>query len=147
MTKAQRTGLMSSLRQDWATPSQLFETLNREFQFALDVCATADTAKCRRYIDKAEDATGCNWEQLSCGQACWMNPPYGRDIGRWIEKASREARLGCTVVALLPARTDTSWFHAYILGKCEIRFLRGRLEFDGTKRARAPFPSMIVIFR
>ncbi len=146
-TATQRRAMMSSFRSDWATPFQIFEHLNREFSFVLDVCATANTCKTQRYIDKAEDALSRNWEAIAIGQACWMNPPYGRSIGDWIEKAHREAKLGATVIALLPARTDTSWFHDYCLKASEIRFLRGRLCFDDDRRKRAPFPSMIVVFR
>jgi hypothetical protein len=75
-----------------------------------------------------------------------MNPPYGREIGKWIKKAYEESLNGCTVVCLLPSRTDTRWFWDYILGKAEIRFIKGRLKFGGHKNA-APFPSMIVIYR
>lgn len=140
-------GMMSSIRTDWATPRQLFEMLHHEFDFVLDVCATAQTALCGRWIHKGEDALSQNWETLSLGGSIWMNPPYGRKVGHWIEKALRESATS-TVVCLLPARTDTSWFHDYCL-KGEVRFLRGRLYFDDNHSpgSRAPFPSMLVIFR
>lgn len=140
-------GLTSSVRMDWATPRALFEMLDREFHFRLDVCATSKTATAPRYIDKAEDALAQDWGNLVANEPCWMNPPYGRKLGDWVEKAYREAQLGTTVVCLLPARTDTRWFHDYCM-KSEIRFLRGRLSFDDQAgRGRAPFPSMIVVFR
>ena len=79
-------------------------------------------------------------------ETVWCNPPYGREIGKWVEKAYNESLAGVTVVMLLPARTDTKWFHDYIYGKAEIRFVRGRLKFGDSKNS-APFPSMVIIFR
>lgn len=136
---------MSGIRQDWATPWRLFEMLDKEFHFTLDVCADDSNAKCKEYFSR--DALDRPWVPLEDG-AVWCNPPYGRVIGKWVEKAYRETRQYGTVVMLLPARTDTQWFHEYVLkAGAEIRFLRGRLNFDDTKRAAAPFPSMLVIFR
>lgn len=143
ITEQQRKGMMSSLRHDWATPRSLFEMLNREFRFTLDVCAQPDTAVCDEFF--CSTALDRDWKPIERG-AVWCNPPYGAGIGKWIEKGQRESRHGNTVVMLLPARTDTQWFHAYCL-KAEIRFLCGRLSFDNQKRGRAPFPSMLVIFR
>jgi len=122
----------------WETPQDLFDKLNEVYRFTLDVCATADNAKCERYFTPIEDGLSQDWN----GETCWMNPPYGRVIGKWIKKASGA---NAVVVALLPARTDTRWFHDYIYGKAEILFLRGRLKFGGAKHG-APFPSMLVIF-
>lgn len=140
-------GMMSSIRQDWATPRVLFAMLDKEFHFGLDACATAETATCVEYL--TEDSLLRPWIAPP-GQAIYVNPPYGRGVGNWIEKAFRESRLtGSTVVMLLPARTDTSWFHSYCL-RGEIRFLRGRLNFDDKRSprgGRCPFPSMLVIFR
>jgi len=140
-------GMMSSLRHDWATPRALFHVLDEEFHFTLDVCATAETAVCEEYF--SEGALDRLWVPVNDG-AVWCNPPYGRRIGDWVEKAWREScslHRGISIVLLLAARTDTQWFHEYCL-KGEIRFLRGRLSFDDQKlRGRAPFPSMIVIFR
>ena len=141
-------GMFSSIRSDWATPRQLFEMLHQEFNFTLDVCATRDNLPVEdiEYFDyRITDALSRQWMPLINGSV-WCNPPYGRKVGFWIEKAYREAKeLGVTVVMLLPARTDTSWWHDYCM-KGEIRFLRGRLSFDEKKRGRAPFPSAIVIF-
>lgn len=138
--------MMSSLRQDWATPRQLFEMLDREFHFGLDLCATAETSQALRYL--SEGSLDLDWVDLAWGKPLWMNPPYGRKIGRWIHKALQASRAGVTIVCLLPARTDTSWFHDYCL-KGQIRFLRGRLRFDDkpSRLGRCPFPSMLVIFR
>jgi len=136
------SGMTSSVRLDWATPRQLYRVLDGEFHFTLDVCATHETATCEEWFG----ASGLDhpWVPVREG-AVWCNPPYGSAIGKWIEKAHRDSLLyHQTVVMLLPARTDTQWFHAYCL-RGEIRFLRGRLYFDDGN-GRAPFPSMIVIF-
>lgn len=130
----------SSELQDWETPQYLFDGLNAEFGFEVDVCATAETAKCRKYYSCEEDGLSKTW-----GGSCWMNPPYGREIESWMKKAVESARKGALVVCLVPARTDTRWWHRYAtLG--EIRYLRGRLKF-GKATNSAPFPSAIVIFR
>lgn len=138
--------MFSSAKQDWETPQELFNELDREFRFALDVCATNDNSKCGCYITPEQNSLRQEWAILSRGRACWMNPPYGREIGKWVKKAYEESLRGCTVVCLLPARTDTRWFHDYIYGVAEVRFIRGRLKFGGAKNS-APFPSMIVVFR
>jgi len=134
--------LFSSVKTEWETPQELFDRLNEEFRFTLDVCATAENAKCKRFFSPDQDGLKQSWE----GEICWMNPPYGREIGKWVRKAYRESLKGATVVCLLPARTDTSWFHDYIYGRAEIRFLRGRLKFGSAKNS-APFPNMIAIYR
>lgn len=131
--------MFSSQTDNWATPQGLFDELNKEFSFTIDVCANSDNAKCRRYYTKAQDGLKQNWD----GENVFCNPPYGREIGKWVKKASESNTL---VVMLLPARTDTKWFHEYIYNKAEVRFLKGRLKF-GNSTNSAPFPSMIVIFR
>lgn len=128
----------SSKRIDWETPPDLFDELDAEFSFDLDVCALPENAKCAKYFTPEDDGLDQEWTGT-----CWMNPPYGREIKRWIKKASES---GVAVVCLLPARTDTAWFHDYILGRAEIRFLRGRLRFVGATSS-APFPSMVVVFK
>ena len=140
------TGLMSSNSSEWETPQNLFNELDAEFHFTLDPCATPENAKCDQYITKEFDGLGISWSDYSGG--IFMNPPYGREIGKWIKKAWEESQKGALVVCLLPARTDTKWFHDYCI-RGEIRFLRGRLYFtdQNGKNGRAPFPSMIVIFR
>lgn len=120
----------------WETPQAFFEELNREFHFETDVCALQENAKCDRFFSPETDGLSQEW----FGH-CWCNPPYGRRIGKWVEKAATSEAL---TVMLLPARTDTAWFHDYCLGR-EIRFIRGRIKFGGAKY-NAPFPSMIVIF-
>lgn len=122
----------------WETPQDFFDRLNDEFHFDLDVCALAENAKCERYFTPSMDGLNQKWTGT-----VWCNPPYGRQIAKWVKKA---AESDCTVVMLIPARTDTRWFHDYIYGKAEIRFLRGRLKFGGAKW-NAPFPCMVVIWR
>lgn len=132
----------SSKTDNWATPQWLFDQLNEEFHFTLDVCADSQNAKCARYFTREQDGLSEEW-----AGTVWCNPPYGRTIGLWVKKVAEfVASGGGLAVMLLPARTDTRWFHDYIYGKAEIRFLRGRLRF-GDATENAPFPSMIVIFR
>ena len=135
-------GMYSSNTDEWGTPQKLFDELNERFDFDVDVCANAENAKCRRYFSKEEDGLKQDWTQF---KTCWMNPPYGRQIGSWIEKAYEASLHGTTVVCLLPSRTDTRWFHDYCV-KGDITFIKGRLKFNDGK-VPAPFPSMIVIFR
>ncbi len=134
-------GMMSAVRTDWATPQTLYRMLDREFHFQLDACASAATATCEQWF--GADALSLDWAPVT-----WCNPPYGRAVGGWVEKAHREAQRGNTVVMLLPARTDTQWFHDYCV-RHEIRFLRGRLNFDDkpNRLGHCPFPSMVVVFR
>ncbi len=127
----------SSKSDMWATPQDLFDELNREFHFTLDVCASEENHKCERYFTLGDDGLSQDWDGV-----CWMNPPYGRSIGAWVKKAAESS---CKVVCLLPARTDTAWWHDYCIKSGIIRFLRGRLKFGGHKN-NAPFPSAIVIF-
>lgn len=131
------SGLFTSNTPEWATPQDFFDKLDSEFHFDLDVCATAENAKCKRFFTKEQDGLSQQW-----GGVIYMNPPYGREIVKWVKKCSE---YNGTAVALLPARTDTRWFHDYIYGKAEIRFIKGRLKFGGSKNS-APFPSMVVIF-
>ena len=130
--------MFSSKTDMWATPKDFFEKINLEFNFDLDVCAIPENAKCEKFFSPEQDGLKQEW----VGK-CWMNPPYGREIGKWVKKAYESKTL---VVALLPARTDTKWFHEYIYGKAEIRFIKGRLKFGGSSNS-APFPSMLVIWR
>jgi len=134
---------LSSKKMDWETPQDFFDELDKEFEFNLDVCASKENKKCHNYFSKENDALKQDWNLIG-NDWKWMNPPYGREIGKWIKKASEERK----VVALIPARTDTKYFHEYIYNKpnVEIRFIKGRLKFSGAKSS-APFPSMIVIFR
>jgi phage N-6-adenine-methyltransferase len=132
-------GLYSSKESTWETPQDLFDRLNEEFHFDIDVCASVENNKCTNFYSKEDDGLSKEWSG-----SCWMNPPYGKEIGLWVKKAS-EIENGI-VVCLLPARTDTKYFHEYIYNKAEIRFIKGRLKFSNSKNS-APFPSMIVVFR
>ena len=135
--------LYSSKEEKWATPQDFFDKLNDEFHFTLDAAASSDNAKCANYFTEEQDGLVQSWG----GHTVWCNPPYCRKTGLWVKKAYEEhQRTGCTVVMLLPSRTDVRWFHDYILGKAEIRFIKGRLKFGGSKNS-APFPSIVVIYR
>jgi len=134
-------GLMSSKTPEWSTPKSLFNSLNAEFgPFDLDPCATDENAKCRKFYTKKDDGLRQEWT----GRV-FMNPPYGREIGAWMKKALESARLGALVVCLVPARTDTAWWHNYA-SMGQVRFIRGRLKF-GDSSGSAPFPSAVVIFK
>jgi phage N-6-adenine-methyltransferase len=138
-------GLFTSKTPEWSTPQDLFDELNKEFDFDVDVCATKENAKCEKYFTKEDDGLEHSWHLYNC---CWCNPPYGRQIADWVRKAYYLKGYGrAKIVMLLPARTDTKWFHDYIYNQSnvEIRFLKGRLKFGDSKNS-APFPSMIVIF-
>lgn len=148
--------LLSSKSNEWETPIDLFEALNSEFGFTIDAAATSENAKLPRYFTQSDDGLSKSWK----GERVWCNPPYGREIGRWIEKAATcDADL---VVLLIPARTDTKAWHEFILNKAEVRFIRGRLKFTksgggkesssvsvrtGRVSIYATFPSAIVIFK
>jgi len=131
----------SSSKDDWGTPSSLFKTLDGHFGFTLDVCATAENAKCRRFLTLADDGLSQDWRGI-----CWMNPPYGRQIEHWVAKAKASADDGAMVVCLLPSRTDTRWWHEYVMQAAKIYFIKGRLRFQGATNS-APFPSAIVVFQ
>lgn len=135
------TEVMFSSKTDmWATPQDFFDKLNEEFNFTVDVCAIPENAKCEKFFTPEINGLKQEWTGV-----CWCNPPYGREICKWVEKAYIASTWGATVVMLLPARTDTKWFHEYIYNKAEIRFIKGRLKF-GNSKTSAPFPSMVVIF-
>ena len=134
--------LFSRDSDEWETPAELFEILNDEFHFTLDACATDDNHKVDKYFTKMDDGLKQDWS----GYRVFCNPPYS-EIGKWVKKAYYEGlKAGTLVCLLIPARTDTRWFHDYILHRSEIRFIKGRLRFSGSKW-NAPFPSMVVIFR
>lgn len=139
--------MFSSKTDQWATPQDFFDKLNEEFHFTLDPCADEFNHKCEQYYTKEQDGLSIYWggwkERVFC------NPPYGREIGKWVARCYRHAKSdGGLAVMLIPARTDTKWFHDYIYNKpnVEIRFIKGRLKFGDSKNS-APFPSMVVIFR
>ena len=132
--------MFSSKTDQWSTPKDFFKTLNDEFDFTLDPCADELNHKCEKYYTKEQNGLIQSWK----GERVFCNPPYGSTIKDWVKKcAESDAEL---VVMLIPARTDTKYFHEYIYNKSEIRFIKGRLKFGNSKNS-APFPSMLVIFR
>ena len=135
--------LFSSANDVWATPQDLFDELNREFNFNLDPCALPENAKCEKYFTPAINGLLQCWG----GYTVFCNPPYGRQIYDWVKKCYQESKKpNTTVVMLIPARTDTKYFHEFIYHQAkEIRFIKGRLKFGSAKNS-APFPSMIVVF-
>ncbi len=136
--------MFSSRTDQWETPKDFYDNLNSEFGFTLDPCADENNHKCKKYFTKENDGLSQCWN----GERVFCNPPYGREIGAWVRKCYLHSKAGNGIaVMLIPARTDTKWFHEYIYNKnnVEIRFLKGRLKFGGSKNS-APFPSMIVIF-
>ena len=130
----------SSNSNEWYTPKDLFDKLDKEFQFTLDPCCTELSALCKKFYTVLDNGLEQDWS----GDTVFMNPPYGREIKDWIKKAYTESKRGATVVCLIPARTDTAYWHDYCC-KGEVRFLRGRLSFSN--KGTAPFPSAVVIFR
>jgi phage N-6-adenine-methyltransferase len=132
-------GMFSSNTDLWATPQSFFNKLNEEFKFDLDVCANANNHKCETYFNQQINGLKQKWTGT-----CWMNPPYGREIVKWVKKAYEESLKGSTIVCLLPSRTDTKWWHDYCM-KGEVRLVKGRLKFGDSKNS-APFPSAVVIF-
>ena len=130
-------GLFTSTTDLWETPQDFFDKLNQEFKFNTDVCATKENHKCYNYYTKETNGLNQDWTGV-----CWMNPPYGRDIIKWVAKAYNSNSI---VVCLVPARTDTKWWHEYCMKAKEIRLVRGRLKFGESKNS-APFPSAVVVF-
>ena len=136
--------LFSSSSIEWETPQWLFDALNARFHFTIDVCATSETAKCTRFFSletHEDDGLFVSW----AGERCWMNPPYGREIAQWVDKARSEAERGALVVGLLPARTDARWWQQHVQGHADVRFIAGRLKF-GNAKSSAPFPSAIAVW-
>lgn len=134
------SGMTSSNTDEWATPQALFDKLNETFHFTLDPCATPENAKCAKFYTKEQDGLKQDWG----GEIIWCNPPYGREIGKWVQKCAEHRGVA---VMLIPARTDTKWWHQHIANNlsADVRFIRGRLKFGNAKNS-APFPSAIVIF-
>ena len=145
--------MFSNKNNAWCTPRDFFNKLNLEFNFTLDPCCMPKSALCSKYYTPLEDGLKQDWR----GEIVFVNPPYGKQIGKWVEKSYLESlKLNTIVVMLIPSRTDTRYFHNFIYNKSEIRFLKGRLKFidmdfegkeEDRKLSPAPFPSMIVIFK
>lgn len=134
---------MSSKTDNWATPQDFFDKLNEEFRFTLDPCADSENHKCDLFFTREQNGLNQDWG----GHTVFCNPPYGREIADWVKYAYEQSQKpDTTVVMLIPARTDTRYFHEYIYNKAEIRFIRGRLKF-GDATSAAPFPSMVVVYR
>lgn len=131
----------SSKSNEWTTPQDFFDMLNDEFAFTLDAAATSENAKCVNYYDVETDALSQCWRGT-----VWLNPPYGRKIGKWIRKAWEESQRGVEVVVLMPVRSDTPYWHDYVMRAAEVRLVRGRLRFSDSS-ASAPFPCCVVVFR
>lgn len=132
----------AAYRPDWATPPDLFAKYDAEFHFTLDAAASAANAKCLLYFDREKDGLVHSWGS----HVVWCNPPYGASLAVWVAKAAHAAQHGATVCLLIPARTDTRWWHQYIEGRAEVRFIKGRIRFVGAPY-NAPFPSCLVVMR
>ena len=143
MDRSTQVVMFSSKTGNWATPQEFFDKLDWRFgPFTLDPCASISNTKCTNFYTEAEDGLSKNWE----GFTSFVNPPYGRGIEKWIEKAYKESQKPDTkVVMLIPARTDTRYWHDYVMKASEIYFVKGRLKF-GDSANSAPFPSAVVVF-
>lgn len=128
------------IKTDYETPDYIFDPLNEEFGFTLDVAATPENAKTKRFFTKEHDGLSQKWEGV-----CWMNPPFGREMKKWVKKAFDEWQTGCTVVCLLPVRSNTAWWHDYVM-KGEVRFIRGEVKFKGHNNGLW-LPMAIIVFR
>ena len=132
----------SSKTNEWATPQCFFDRLDAEFNFTLDPCSDGLNAKCGKFYTQEDDGLTQSWT----GERVFMNPPYGRVIGDWVRKAYEESQKGALIVALTPARTDTRYWHDYVMKADEIRLVKGRIKFgDGSNSA--PFPSAVVVWQ
>ena len=139
--------LFSSANCEWETPPELFKELDERFHFTLDVASTDQNALCERHYTKEQNGLIHGWQ--TGGGSVWCNPPYGKDIKAWVRKAWEESQTGQVIVMLIPARTDTAWFHDYIYHKANVVFLRGRLHYglNGVRAVNnAAFPSMLAIY-
>ena len=145
MKEGELKTMFSSKTPEWGTPQAFFDKLNEKYNFTLDPCGNENNHKCAKYFSVEDDGLSQNWG----GHKVFMNPPYGRKQKDWIEKAFQEGeKSGTTVVALVPARTDTKAWHNYCMKASEIRFVKGRLKFgQGTSKTNsAPFPSAVIVF-
>lgn len=135
-------GMLTSKTDEWETPQDFFDEWNRQFHFTLDACANEKNHKCNKYYTKEDNGLLKDWG----GEIVWCNPPYGKNISEWVKKCHIECqKKGTIIVALLPARTDTKWFHEYVYHEALTYFVKGRLKFSNSKNS-APFPSMVCIW-
>jgi phage N-6-adenine-methyltransferase len=125
---------------EWETPKDFFQLINHVFKFNIDVCATKENTKCKRYFTPEVDGLAQQWTGT-----VWCNPPYGHDVVKWVKKAHESHKQGTTIVMLLPSRTDTRWIHKYVFGSAQVIFLKGRLKFENSDSS-APFPSILAIW-
>jgi len=141
----------SSASNEWRTPPAFFKALDQEFGFDLDAAATEHNALCQRFISYSQNSLATDWHAIgSTKPTVWLNPPYGRQVGKWIAKAILEASLGCAVVVLTMACTDTRWFKQAWEAASEVRLVSGRLSFltvDGKKAGTAPKGSAVFVFK
>jgi phage N-6-adenine-methyltransferase len=150
VTQGFTSGMRSSLDDTWSTPRDFFEKLHTEFNFTLDAAALRSSAVVPNYLGPdheygwRHDALTVDWVGASEGGAVWLNPPYGREIAKFMKKANEESKKGITVVCLVPARTDTNWWWDNVIMH-EVRFIKGRLKFGG--KNSAPFPSAVVVMK
>ena len=149
--------MLSSASNEWRTPQALYDVLHDEFRFTLDAAATADNAKCDKYITAEDDALTLDWHAITPGYwrqtgdrtvSVWCNPPYGRGVGKWVKKAYEESLKGCCVVVLVMARVDTLWWHHWATKAAEIRLIKGRVWFEHDDKAQcaSPSPSAVLVF-
>ena len=139
---ALQKAMVSSKSNEWETPQALFDELNAEFHFTLDPCATQNNAKCPRFYTQKDNGLKQSW----ANEVVFMNPPYGGNTGKWIEKAWYESQNGAVVVCLIICGTDRSYWHDYIFPYAsEIRWLRGRIAF-GNAKSTAPFANAVLVF-
>jgi phage N-6-adenine-methyltransferase len=131
-----------SMRHDYETPKEFYQELNDEFHFDLDPCTTTNNLNCRYYFTEEEDGLKQDWKQ----RTAFVNPPYGDQLKKWAKKCYEEWGKGSTIVLLIPARTQTNWFHNYIYGKAEIRFIKTGIQFVNTK-GKTKFPFLLAIFK
>ena len=143
MKKHDAKVLFSSKSMEWATPKPFFNKLNEQFNFTLDPCAQSHHALCSRYFTAEEDGLKQDWQ----GHRVFVNPPYGRGIKEWVRKCYEEStKKDTTVVMLIPSRTDTKYWHDYVMKADELHLIKGRIKFGGGTNS-APFPSAVVVFR
>lgn len=136
----------SSETNEWETPDELFSILDCFFRFTLDAAASVENKKCEKYYTLETDGLSQSWTN----ETVWLNPPYGREISKWVKKAYEESLVGhTTVVMLIPARTDTSYWHEYVMKSSHIHFIKGRIKFKNKVKGAdtpAPFPSAVIVF-
>jgi len=149
MAPMKNDALFSSKSDLWGTPPEVFRLLNDVYDFQLDAASTHENRLCHNHFTDNEDGLQRDWSEY---RRVWLNPPYGRTIGKWMQKAYEESRKGCLVVCLVPARVDTRWWHEWVLHKTRVTFFKGRLRFirhcngSAARGGSAPFPSALVIY-